>query len=93
MNTLIDKFETTISENNGSIMVNYRYDTLSGFCEYRIVEVNNRFKQKAWLLINTDMSDVIEYIHSNSPLSGEDLQEVNKLIRDHSLLRVQSLDL
>ena len=91
MNTLIDKFETTISENNGSIMVNYRYDTLSGFCEYRIVEVNNRFKQKAWILINTDMADVIEYIHSNTPLSGEDLQDVNKLIRDHSLLRVQDL--
>ena len=88
---LIDKFETTLSENNGSIMVNYRYDTLTGHCEYRIVEVNNRFKQKAWLLINTDMGDVIEYIHSNSPLSDEDLMTVNKLIRDHSLLRVQSI--
>jgi hypothetical protein len=49
------------------------------------------FKQKAWILINTDMADVIEYIHSNSPLSGEDLQDVNKLIRDHSLLRVRDL--
>jgi len=97
---LIDKFETTVSENNGSIMVNYRHDTLTGYCEYRIIEVNNaspmvgtvkRFKQKAWLLINTDMGDVIEYIHSNSPLSDKDLQDVNKLIRDHSLLRVQSL--
>ena len=88
---LIDKFETTLSENNGSIMVNYRYDTLTGHCEYRIVEVNNRFKQKAWLLINTDMGDVIEYVHSNSPLSDEDLMTVNKLIRDHSLLRVQSI--
>ena len=88
---LIDKFETTLSENNGSIMVNYRYDTLTGHCEYRIVEVNNRFKQKAWLLINTDMGDVIEYVHSNSPLSDEDLMTVNKLIRDHSLLRVQGL--
>ena len=88
---LIDKFETTLSENNGSIMVNYRYDTLTGHCEYRIVEVNNRFKQKAWLLINTDMGDVIEYIHSNSPLSDEDLMTVNKLIRDHSLLRVRGL--
>jgi hypothetical protein len=88
---LIDKFETTLSENNGSIMVNYRYDTLTGHCEYRIVEVNNRFKQKAWLLINTDMGDVIEYIHSNSPLKDEDLSDVNKLIRDHSLLRVQGL--
>jgi hypothetical protein len=88
---LIDKFETTLSENNGSIMVNYRYDTLTGHCEYRIVEVNNRFKQKAWLLINTDMGDVIEYIHSNSPLKDEDLSDVNKLIRDHSLLRVRDL--
>jgi hypothetical protein len=82
---LINKFETTISENNGSIMVNYRHDILTGYCEYRIVEVNNRFKQKAWLLINTDMGDIIEYIHSNSPLSSEDMKDVNKLIRDHSL--------
>jgi hypothetical protein len=97
---LIDKFETTVSENNGSIMVNYRYDTLTlnsesrsvtGYCEYRIMEVNNRFQQKAWILINTDMGDIIEYIHSNSPLKDEDLQDVNKLIRDHSLLRVQDL--
>jgi hypothetical protein len=98
---LIDKFETTLSENNGSIMVNYRYDTLSGTCEYKIMEVNNaspmvgtvkRFKQKAWILINTDMADVIEFIHSNSPLSDDDLMTVNKLIRDHSLSRVQSLN-
>jgi hypothetical protein len=88
---LIDKFETTVSENNGSIMVNYRHDTLTGYCEYRIIEVNNRFQQRAWILINTDMGDVIEYIHSNSPLSDKDLQDVNKLIRDHSLSRVQSL--
>ncbi len=91
MISLIDKFETTLSENNGSIMVNYRHDVLTGYCEYRIVEVNNRFKQRAWLLINTDMGDVIEYIHSNSPLKGEDLQDVNKLIRDHSLSKVQDL--
>lgn len=91
MISLIDKFETTLSENNGSIMVNYRHDILTGYCEYRIVEVNNRFKQKAWVLINTDMGDIIEYIHSNSPLSDEDLMTVNKLIRDHSLLKVRDL--
>ena len=89
---LIDKFETTLSENNGTITVNYRHDILSGFCEYRIMEVNNRFKQKAWVLINTDMGDVIEYIHSNMPLSDNDLMVVDKLIRDHSLSRVRSLD-
>jgi hypothetical protein len=91
MNTLIDKFETTITENNGSIMVNYFNGPLTGYCEYRIMEVNNRLKQRAWILINTDMDDVIEYIHSNFPLSGEKLSEVNKLIRDHSLKAVQDL--
>ena len=88
---LIDKFKTTLSENNGTITVNYRHDILSGYCEYRIMEINNRFKQKAWVLINTDMGDVIEYIHSNSPLSDNDLMVVDKLIRDHSLKSVQDL--
>ena len=91
MISLIDKFETTLSENNGSVMVHYRHDILTGYCEYRIVEVNNRFKQRAWLLINTDMGDIIEYIHSNSPLSDDDLMTVNKLLRDHSLSKVQDL--
>jgi len=88
---LINNFETTLSENNGSLMVNYKHDILTGYCEYRIVEVNNRFKQRAWVLINTDMGDVIEYIHSNSPLSDDDLMKVDKLIRDHSLSKVQSI--
>ena len=93
MTQLINNFETTLSENNGSIMVNYFNGPLTGYCEYRLVEVNNKFKQKAWILINTDMGDVIEYIHSNSPLSDDDLMTVNKLIRDHSLRRVQDLHL
>jgi hypothetical protein len=96
---LINKFSTTVSENNGSIKVHYNNTIvtgdqvieLTGYCEYRIVEVNNRFKQRAWILINTEMGDVIEYIHKNMPLSDDDLQDVNKLIRDHSLLRVQDL--
>ena len=88
---LINKFETTISENNGSIMINYFNGPLTGYCEYRLIEVNNRFKQKAWILINTDMGDVIEYIHTNMPLSDDDLKDVNKLIRDHSLQAVQDL--
>ena len=88
---LINNFETTLSENNGSLMVNYKHDILTGYCEYRIVEVNNRFKQRAWVLINTDMGDIIEYIHTNMPLSDDDLMKVDKLIRDHSLSKVQGL--
>jgi len=88
---LINNFETTLLENNGSLMVNYKHDILTGYCEYRIVEVNNRFKQRAWVLINTDMGDIIEYIHTNMPLSDDDLLKVDKLIRDHSLSKVQGL--
>ena len=91
MNKLINNFKTTISDINGTIRVNYFNGPLTGHCEYTLLEVNNRLKQKAWVLINTDMGDVIEYIHSNSPLNSGDLQDVNKLIRDHSLSRVQSL--
>ena len=96
---LINKFSTSVSENNGSIKVHYNNTIvtgdqiieLTGYCEYRIVEVNNRFQQKAWILINTEMGDVIEFIHKKNPLSDEKLQEVNKLIRDHSLQVVQDL--
>jgi len=89
MNALINKFETTVTENNGTIMVNYVNGPLTGYCEYGIIEVNNRFKQRGYILINTDMGDIIEFIHSNDPLSGDKLQEVNKVIRDHSLGVVQ----
>ncbi len=93
MISIIDKFKTTISENNGTVTVHYMYDmmtddrpwSLTGYCEYKIVEVNNRFQQKALLLINTDMGDVIEYINKESPLVSEDLFTLDKLIRDHSL--------
>ena len=91
MTQLINNFSTTISENNGTIRVNYFNGPLTGHCEYTLLEINNRLKQKAWVLINTDMGDVIEYIHSNSPLNSGDLQDVNKLIRDHSLNLVQKI--
>ena len=86
---LINNFNTSIEENNGTFMVHYSNSPLTGYCEYKIIEVNNRFKQRGLILINTDMGDVIEYIHTHIPLSGEKLQEVNKLIRDHSLQTLQ----
>ena len=87
---LINNFKTTISENNGTIKVNYFNGPLTGHCEYTLLEVNNRLKQKAWVLINTDMGDVIEYIHKKSPLCSEDLVVINKLIRDDSYINVLS---
>ena len=52
---LINMFSTSVSENNGSIKVHYNNTIVTGddvmeftgYCEYRIMEVNNRFKQRA----------------------------------------------
>jgi len=82
---LINNFTTEIIKKNDTITVLYCNGPLTGTCEYVHIQLNNRFKQQGWMLINTDMGDVIEFIHANMPLKAEDLQEVNKLIRDHSL--------
>ena len=92
MNELINKFETTISENNGTIRVNYFNGPLTGYCEYTLLEVNNRLKQKAWVLINTDMGDVIEYIHQKIGLTEKDFNDVNELIRNHSRIKAEQVD-
>ena len=86
---LINNFTTEVMKINDTISVLYSNGPLTGTCEYVHIKLNNRFQQQGWMLLNTDMGDVIEYIHSNSPLTSEDLQGVNKLIRDHSLKVVQ----
>ena len=43
---LINNFKTSIEENNGSVMVLYNHGPLTGYCEYKRIEVNNRFKQQ-----------------------------------------------
>lgn len=88
---LINNFSTTISESNGTVRVNYINGPLSGYCEYKLIHVSNRLSQKAWLLINSDMGDIIEYINSNSPLKEEDMSQVSKMIKDHSLSKVTSI--
>ena len=86
---LINNFTTEVMKINDTITVLYSNGPLTGTCEYVHIKLSNRFQQEGWMMINSDMGDVIEYIHSNSPLSDDDLMTVNKLIRDHSLKVVQ----
>ena len=85
MNKLINNFKTTISENNGTIRVNYFNGPLTGHCEYTLLEVNNRLKQKAWVLINTDMGDVIEYIYQKGHIKDGDFNRIGSELQDYSL--------
>ena len=90
--SVLKKFSTGITKSENHYIVTYSHGFFEGTCKY--VEKSGMSKiqpQSIMLLMETDMGDVIEYIHSNSPLNSGDLQDVNKLIRDHSLSKVQDL--
>jgi hypothetical protein len=89
MEEILGVFNNRVFKNNGTIRVVYEYDIMSGYCEYEEIRINNRFRQSGLILVGSDMGDIIEYIHKSVNLSGKDLQEVNKLIKDHSLGKVR----
>jgi len=47
--------------------------------------IRKPIRQKFYVVVEANMNSVVEYINTQTQLSGERLQEVNKLIRDHSL--------
>ena len=89
--SVLKKFSTGITKSENHYIVTYSHGFFEGTCKY--VEKSGMSKiqpQSIMLLMETDMGDVIEYIHKKSPLSSEDLSSMNKLIRDHSLLVVEN---
>ena len=82
---LINKFSTEVQENNGSVTVTYCHESLTGYCEYKIIEVNNRFKQRGLILINTDMGDVIEYMYQQGEIKDGDFNKIGSVLQDYSL--------
>ena len=94
MKELLEVFNTDIVKSGSTITLTYCHHDFSGTCIYENVTtkgLNKPIVQNFFVLTSTDMGDVIEYIHSNMPLSDNDLMVVDKLIRDHSLSRVRSL--
>ena len=91
MEEILKEFVTKVQEINGTKTVTYchpTYSHFSGVCIYEEIVIKGKNKplvQRVYVLVSTDMGDVIEYIHKKSPLSSEDLMGMNKLIRDHSL--------
>lgn len=84
----LSDFNRRLSHEGDKVRVIYENGSYSGWCEYtmyKTVGKSKPIKQDIWLLINTDMGDVIEYLHKKTPLSSEDFNEVNMLIRTDSL--------
>ena len=78
----------TIQQVEDKFQVIYEIGNFSGYCEYVLYEtkgVNKPIKQRVWLMTTSDMGDIIEYLHKKSPLSSEDFSNINMLIREDSL--------
>ena len=84
--SVLKKFSTVITESEGHYIVTYSHGFFEGTCKY--VEKSGMSKiqpQTVLLLTGTDMGDIIEFIHKESPLSSEDHNDLQMYIREHSL--------
>ena len=88
MMEIMNIFSTDIVSENGIITIVYVYHGYSGTCEYeRCVISGNikKFKKEIYLLVKTDMEDIIECLYQLGHITGaEDLQKINYIIKTHS---------
>ena len=88
----LSPFNTNIISSGDSYIITYKKDEYEGNVIYKesiIRGTNKPIRQKVYMIISSDMGDVIEYINKISPLSDGDITNINKIIRDDSLYRLQ----
>lgn len=82
----LEKFSTEVTREGDILTVTYKNGEFTGVCTY--IErggVSKLQPQSIFLLTTSDMGDVIEFIHKETPLSSEDLNDLQMCIREHSL--------
>ena len=85
MNILND-FNIEIVNESPIYRVIYTNGNYSGSCTYVETKPQSKFQSgKVYLLTNSEMGDVIEYIHKKTPLTSDDFNGVQMGIREHSL--------
>ena len=85
MKKFLNEFSTTISGENNSYQVMYEKGEYKGYCKYVQYPKTRYQSGPIYLLTECDMGDVIEYVHKVSPLTSDELTNVNMEIRFHSL--------
>lgn len=89
---LLSPFTTDIILSGDTYVITYKNDEYVGnviYREHNMTGVNKPIRQKVYMIISSDMGDVIEYINKISPLTDGDITNINKIIRDDSLSRLQ----
>lgn len=82
----LEKFSTEVTREGDILTVTYKNGEFTGVCTY--IERGGLTKlqpQSIFLLTTSDMGDVIEFLHKESPLSSEDINDLQMYIREHSL--------
>ena len=88
MREIIESFNTDVEYENETYIVRYSNNKYFGDISYKPMSttgIRKPIRQKFYVVVEANMNEVVEYINTQTELSGERLQEVNKLIRDHSL--------
>lgn len=91
VSNILTPFNTNITSSGDSYIITYKNNEYEGdviYREHNMVGTNKPIRQKIYMITSSDMGDVIEYINKISPLSDNDLGDMNKIIRDDSLSRL-----
>jgi hypothetical protein len=81
----LNDFTKEIVVEGDKISVVYTNGEFRGECSYIERAPLTRLQSELmYILITSDMGDVIEYIHKKSPLKSEDINEIQMMIREDS---------
>ena len=93
MNTALDIFNPQVTKLGDTITVTYCHNNHSGTCVYNETVLKGpKLKQKVYILTNTDMGDILEYLYKTGEITGShNLQEISYEIQRHSRQVVESV--
>lgn len=89
----LEGFQTNITPSTNGFTITYTQGECKGSVSYvkYVSELGRIMKGRpVYLMVNSDMGDVIECIHQKSPLSSEDFNDINMEIRTHSRETLES---
>ena len=88
----LNDFTKEIVVEGDKITVVYTNGEFKGECCYIERAPLTRLQSELmYILITSDMGDVVEYIHKKSPLKSEDINEIQMMIREdsHEFIKAQ----
>lgn len=88
---ILNHFNITVINDNQTYQIIYSKENYKGSCTYKeLTPLSKKQSGKIYVLTDSNMGDVLEYIHKLSPLSEKDFNNIQMSIREHSLSNLKS---